>query len=249
MREHLEEQRERERLRMIERRRGRHGLLHDRQRRVGKPAQEPGARQLAAAEDPGLDPGLPHARAVERRVVERQRLLEVLVRRLERAEMEQRRADRPLADHLQVRIAEALEERHHLQRDVVRDPDLARDDVMRRHADEDGNDPRRILDLPAQLAGALVGAPDLGDGIALAGLDRERVGHLQPELGGGALGARRLVRRGAPIPAAPAAPIRRARTDARPPAPRDSSTPRRGRCRARLRTARAISDSRSVCSP
>ena len=33
--------------------------------------------------------------------------------------MEERGPDRPLADHLQVRVAQALEERHHLERDVV----------------------------------------------------------------------------------------------------------------------------------
>ena len=77
---------------------------------------------------------------MKRRVVQRQGLLEVLVSRFERAEMEQCGADRPFADHLQVRVAQALEERHHLERDVVGDANLARYHMVRRHADEDGDD-------------------------------------------------------------------------------------------------------------
>ena len=194
MHEHLEEQRERARLRVIERAGGGHGLLDDGEPGVGESAQRRRARELAAAKDAGLDAGLPYARAVKRRVVQRHGLLEVLVSGFERAEMEERGADRPFADHLQVRVAEALEERHHLERDVVGDADLARDHMVRRHADEDRDDARRIVHLAAELARALVRLADLGDGVALARLDRQGVGHEQPELGGRSRRARRFAR-------------------------------------------------------
>ena len=161
MHEHLEEQRERARLRMIERARVGDGSCTMARPVSGKPAQRGCSRQLAAAEDAGLDAGLPDPGAVERRIVHGQGLLEVLVPGFERAEVEERGPDRPFADHLQMRIAEALEERHHLLRDVMGDADLARDHVVRRHADEDGDDARRVLDLPAELTGSLVGSSDL----------------------------------------------------------------------------------------
>ena len=93
-----------------------------------------------------------------------------------------------------MRIAEALEEGQHLERDVVGDADLPRHDVVRRHADKDRDHARRILDLPAELARALVGAPDLGHRVALAGLDRQRVRHPQRELRRRSRQARRLAR-------------------------------------------------------
>ena len=138
---------------------------------------------------PGLDADLPHTRAVERRVVERQRLLEVRVAVLQLTEVEERRAERPLADHAQVRIAQALEQLQHLDRDAVRGADLAGDDVVGGHADQHRNHQRRVVDLPAQLAGALVGGADFRHGIAAAGLDGKAVGHEQRQLGGGPAGA------------------------------------------------------------
>jgi hypothetical protein len=76
---------------------------------------------------------------VEGRIIERHRAFEMLVAILELTQMKQRSAQRPFADHLQVGIAEPLEERHHLARDVMRDVNVSRDDVMGRHADEDGD--------------------------------------------------------------------------------------------------------------
>ena len=143
---------------------------------------------------PGSMPVCQTLRAVERRIVHGQRRLEVLVPGFERAQVKERGPHRPFTNHLQMWIAEALEERQHLLRDVMGDADLARHHVVRRHADEDGDHARRVLDLPAELAGSLVGSSDLRHGVSLARLDRERVGHLQPELGGRARWTVRLVR-------------------------------------------------------
>ena len=222
---------------MVERARRADGVADRQQPAIGKAAQRQRPRQLAAAENAGLDPGLPDAGAVKRRIVELERPFEVPVRFFDLAEVEEGGAERPLADHLQVLIADALEERHHLDRQPVGGADLAGDDVMRRHPDQDGDDARRIVDLARQLAGPLVGAADLGDGVALAGLDRESVRHLQrrarPRRGPGPP-ARSSAARGR---AAPAAPTRRARRAGRPPAPPGSRTRRRARDRARPRTA------------
>ncbi len=103
---------------------------------------------------------------------------------LELAEVEESRAQRPLANHLQVRIAQAIEQVEHLQCDVAGRRDFARDDVMRRHPDQHGDDSCRIVDLVAQLAGTRVGLTHLGDGVAAAGLDAQAVGHLKTEFGG-----------------------------------------------------------------
>ena len=72
------------------------------------------------------------------------------MRRFQVAEMKQRGAERPVADHLQVRIAEPLEQLQHLERDVARRGDFAGDDVVRGQADQDGDDAGRILHLAAE---------------------------------------------------------------------------------------------------
>ena len=70
VRENLEEQREGERLRMVERTRLEDGLLHGGKALIRETDQGQRARILAAAEDARFDAGLPDARPVERRVVE-----------------------------------------------------------------------------------------------------------------------------------------------------------------------------------
>ena len=59
------------------------------------------------------------------------------------AEVEQRRAERPVPHHLQVGIADLLEQLEHLERDVARGGDFAGHDVVRRETDQDGDDARR----------------------------------------------------------------------------------------------------------
>ena len=173
MHEDLEQQREGQWLRVIDRARVGDRSLHQGQARVRETAQRGCSRQLAAAEEAGLDAGLPDPGAVERRIVHGQRGLEVLVRGFERAQVKERGPHRPFTNHLQMWIAEALEERQHLLRDVMGDADLARHHVVRRHADEDGDHARRVLDLPAELG--LARRLDLRHGVSLARLDRERV--------------------------------------------------------------------------
>ena len=119
---------------------------------------------------PGSTPVSQTRGRVERRVVELERALQVRVPDLELPEVEQRGAERPLPDHLQVRIAEPVEEVQHLERDVARRRDLPRDDVVRGQADEDRHHAVRIVHLTAQLARPRVRAADLRDGVALAGL-------------------------------------------------------------------------------
>ena len=59
-------------------------------------------------------------------------------------------------------------------------------------ADQHGHDPDGVVDLPAQVAGAGVGAADFRHGVPAAGLHGEAVRHLEPELGGRLLGGLRL---------------------------------------------------------
>ncbi len=115
------------------------------------------------------------------------------MRRLEIAEMEERRTERPVADHLQIRIADAVEELEHLEGDVARRRDLSGHDVMRREAHEHGDDARRILHLSAEHPCAGVRRANLRHRVSAAGLERHRVTDLQLQLG---RGLRRAVRFG-----------------------------------------------------
>ena len=68
MHEDLEQQREGQWLRVIDRARVGDRSLHQGQARVRETAQRGCSRQLAAAEEAGLDAGLPDPGAVERRI-------------------------------------------------------------------------------------------------------------------------------------------------------------------------------------
>jgi hypothetical protein len=105
----------------------------------------------------------------------------VVVTDFEFAQVEEGCAERPLANHLKVRVTKPVEEIEHFQRNVASGCDFARHDVMRRHADQDRDDTRRIVDLMAQLARPGVGSTNLRHRVAAAGLHAQAVGHLKAE--------------------------------------------------------------------
>ena len=173
--EDLEEQRKGQRLRVIEGARVGDSGAHQGEPQVGKPAQRLSsaparsgrrfpARSPSATRGPRGTPGRTASRA----------LLEMLVSPT-RARRGGRAPRRPTtrrssagADRRGARRAPCISSEMSCAM-----PDLARDDVVGRHADEDRDDARRVLDLAAELAGTLVGAADVGDRVTFAGLDRQ----------------------------------------------------------------------------
>ena len=86
-------------------------LAHCGQALVGEAAQRQRSGVLAPAENTWFDAGLPHPFAVKGRIVQLEGPTQMRVCRLQVTEMEQRGAQRPVAQHLQVGIADSLEER------------------------------------------------------------------------------------------------------------------------------------------
>ena len=113
-------------------------------------AQQERARELAAAEDPRLDAGLPHPRAVER--PGRAAPGRASGGRARLRDVPDGTAPRPI-DHSPIICRCGSPSRSKSasisSADLVRDRQLARDDVMRREADQRRDHAGRIVDLAA----------------------------------------------------------------------------------------------------
>src|SRR3954470_6303029 len=80
---------------------------------VGITEKRQRARELGAAEDTRVDPRVPYPWLVECGIVQLEPAFQVRVRDLQLAEVKDRDPERPLADHLEVGVAQPVEEVQH----------------------------------------------------------------------------------------------------------------------------------------
>jgi hypothetical protein len=125
MNDRAEEQREREGLWMFERARLSDGVAHHPKSLIRKSFHHQGPGELAAAEDARINSGFPYAWFVKLRLIQLEPLQQMLVSNFELAEVKQRRAEIPLANHLEIRIAQSVEQVQHLECDVARRQEFA----------------------------------------------------------------------------------------------------------------------------
>ena len=182
MQQHPEQHHEGHRLRMAKIARGGLGAADPFQPLIHLSLEHQGSRRLAHAEDARLDADFPGARAVEFGVVERQPAFEVLMCAVELTQMMQRGAKAPFRDHLDVRVADLPRHTEQLVCQLVRHPNVARRDVVRRQPHQDRNHQAGVVDQSAQFARTTVGLPHLRDAEAAARFHRQGVRHLQLQL-------------------------------------------------------------------